>query len=304
MPSKINCALAFSAIFSIVNSVQSAPTFQARDDGYGSSASNAAIIVSSSVAATTSATSAAASNHASVTATIAATPASTPSLDGSVPDFVKQNGLAAQKLNLEFSNLTATDSCQTEQMACIQGQFAQCVSGKWILSPCGGGLTCFALPNVNKNGTSLICDNKTMLFSASKPQVSPEGLMGPIRLHRLRVPHPQTMTLMLQMEMMNAKTKTTTPPQRPPSLPLRFPLNWPHRLLQAWAIPLHLLSWRQVINHRSLLLTLPSPLSSLLSDRQLLSLQGIYHHHPQSTSVQCLVGFSVRHSGCDRPFRS
>ena len=35
--------------------------------------------------------------------------------------------------------------------------FAQCVSGKWVLTPCSSGNQCFALPLVNSAGTTLAC---------------------------------------------------------------------------------------------------------------------------------------------------
>ena len=45
-------------------------------------------------------------------------------------------------------------------MACITSQFAQCVEGKWALTPCAEDLKCFALPLVNKAGTSIVCDTQ------------------------------------------------------------------------------------------------------------------------------------------------
>jgi len=45
-------------------------------------------------------------------------------------------------------------------MACVTSQFAQCVDGKWALTPCAAGLKCYALPLVNKAGTSLVCDTQ------------------------------------------------------------------------------------------------------------------------------------------------
>ncbi|KIK08157.1 hypothetical protein K443DRAFT_672638 [Laccaria amethystina LaAM-08-1] len=74
------------------------------------------------------------------------------------PDFLKQNGLDAQKLNSQFASMKPTDSCQDGQMACVTSAFAQCVGGKWSLSTCSSGLACYALPLVNKPGTSLVCD--------------------------------------------------------------------------------------------------------------------------------------------------
>lgn len=70
--------------------------------------------------------------------------------------FTKQNGLDAQKLNAKFQTLSASSSCTSGQNACVNGQFAQCVNGKFALTACAGGLTCFALPLVNSAGTRFV----------------------------------------------------------------------------------------------------------------------------------------------------
>ena len=69
--------------------------------------------------------------------------------------FTLQNGLDAQKLNAQFATLSADAPCTAGQSACVQGAFAQCVNGKFVTSPCSGGLTCLALPLVNSPGTRL-----------------------------------------------------------------------------------------------------------------------------------------------------
>lgn len=71
--------------------------------------------------------------------------------------FVRQNGAKAQSLNQEFGSLTADTPCTDGSSACVEGAFAQCVGGKYVLQPCSGGLTCAALPLVNKEGTSVTC---------------------------------------------------------------------------------------------------------------------------------------------------
>jgi hypothetical protein len=43
------------------------------------------------------------------------------------------------------------------ESACVQGDFAQCVNGKFATTPCSSGLQCFALPLVNSRGTSVTC---------------------------------------------------------------------------------------------------------------------------------------------------
>ncbi|KAF7430810.1 hypothetical protein PC9H_006522 [Pleurotus ostreatus] len=72
-------------------------------------------------------------------------------------DFKAQNGRDAQALNAQFASLTPSSSCQDGAQACVNGAFAQCVGGKFVLSPCAATLTCAALPLVNKPGTSITC---------------------------------------------------------------------------------------------------------------------------------------------------
>ncbi|KAI0826233.1 hypothetical protein BC629DRAFT_1454256 [Irpex lacteus] len=74
--------------------------------------------------------------------------------------FQQQNGLDAQKLNAQFATLKSTDSCTEGTQACVEESFAQCVGGTWQLTPCSPGTSCFALPLVNKAGTSLSCDTQ------------------------------------------------------------------------------------------------------------------------------------------------
>ena len=67
--------------------------------------------------------------------------------------FTKQNGLDAQKLNAKFKTLKASSSCKSGEVACINGNFAQCSNNKFVIFPCSGGLACVALPLVNSPGT-------------------------------------------------------------------------------------------------------------------------------------------------------
>lgn len=78
---------------------------------------------------------------------------------GNANSIVRQNALEAQQLNVKFSSVKATDSCQGNEQACVNGAFAQCVQGKWTVhAPCAGNLQCFALPLVLKQGVALVCD--------------------------------------------------------------------------------------------------------------------------------------------------
>jgi hypothetical protein len=74
--------------------------------------------------------------------------------------FKAQNGKDAQALNQKFQSLTANSACTDGEQACVNGQFGQCEGGKFSLTPCANGLTCSALPLVNKPGTSVTCDTQ------------------------------------------------------------------------------------------------------------------------------------------------
>jgi len=74
--------------------------------------------------------------------------------------FTLQNGKDAQALNAKFQGLSASSSCTTGEQACVKGQLAQCVGGKFALSSCSATLQCVALPLVNKAGTSVTCDTQ------------------------------------------------------------------------------------------------------------------------------------------------
>jgi len=67
--------------------------------------------------------------------------------------FALQNGKDAQALNQKFQSLTASSPCTSGESACVNGQFAQCVGGKFQLTPCAASEQCVALPLVNKPGT-------------------------------------------------------------------------------------------------------------------------------------------------------
>ncbi|TCD70013.1 hypothetical protein EIP91_005263 [Steccherinum ochraceum] len=81
----------------------------------------------------------------------------TSSSNGSGSGFKLQNGEDAQALNAKFATLTADSSCSAGDNACVNGGFAQCVGGKFVITQCAGGTVCMALPLVNSPGTSITC---------------------------------------------------------------------------------------------------------------------------------------------------
>jgi len=102
---------------------------------------------------------AAASAPAAVAAaTTAPPPAAAAAAGAGVKPFTAANGKDAQALNVKFQSLTAGSPCTDGEQACVGGGFAQCVGGKFSITPCSGGTQCFALPLVNKPGTSVTCD--------------------------------------------------------------------------------------------------------------------------------------------------
>ncbi|KAI6126079.1 proline-rich protein [Pisolithus croceorrhizus] len=84
-------------------------------------------------------------------ASAATTPSLTPAGGG---NFRLSNGKAAQQLNAQFASLTPSSSCASDTSTCVQGSFAKCVSGSFVLQSYGTTLTCAALPLVNYTGTS------------------------------------------------------------------------------------------------------------------------------------------------------
>ncbi|KAH9980868.1 hypothetical protein BGW80DRAFT_1266830 [Lactifluus volemus] len=72
--------------------------------------------------------------------------------------FSLKNGQDAQALNKKFQSLTPNSPCTSGEEACVNGKLAQCVGNKFAITPCSATLQCFALPLVNKPGTSITCD--------------------------------------------------------------------------------------------------------------------------------------------------
>jgi hypothetical protein len=68
------------------------------------------------------------------------------------------NARQAQQFNAKFLNLKATDACQAGETACVGGNIAKCVAGKFVASEqCPDGRECLAIPNIQTPGTSLVC---------------------------------------------------------------------------------------------------------------------------------------------------
>ncbi|KIJ65151.1 hypothetical protein HYDPIDRAFT_89084 [Hydnomerulius pinastri MD-312] len=110
------------------------------------------------------------------TATGATTPSASPSSGGS--SFLLSNGQAAQKLNAQFASLTTTSTCTEGENACVNGSFAQCISGSYVIQACGDTLTCAALPLVNSAGTSITCTTPSDALARIAATGATGGLTG------------------------------------------------------------------------------------------------------------------------------
>ncbi|MBW0462830.1 hypothetical protein O181_002545 [Austropuccinia psidii MF-1] len=94
------------------------------------------------------------------------------------PSILLANAQEAQKLNAKFTSMTMDTACKTGDMACIAGAFSQCVNGKFLGSPCAGGLKCFAMPLVLKKGTTLGCNTEADTIARITQAGASGGLTG------------------------------------------------------------------------------------------------------------------------------
>jgi hypothetical protein len=76
---------------------------------------------------------------------------------GDLAEIRKKNADNAEKLQKDFEKLTPDSPCKDGEQACVENNFAQCVNGKFALSPCSGNLKCSVLPLVLKEGTTIAC---------------------------------------------------------------------------------------------------------------------------------------------------
>ncbi|EPT01271.1 hypothetical protein FOMPIDRAFT_1023366 [Fomitopsis schrenkii] len=145
-----------SASASDVASTTAAATSAAATSAAAPTQSSGATDSGSCVIATETASDASATATATaVSSTASATATGTNSSSSS--SFLQSNGEQAQQQNAQFATLSASSSCTEGSVACVGGEFAQCVNGAFTLQSCASTLSCFALPLVNKAGTSVTC---------------------------------------------------------------------------------------------------------------------------------------------------
>ncbi|KAJ2934879.1 hypothetical protein H1R20_g2291, partial [Candolleomyces eurysporus] len=92
--------------------------------------------------------------------------------------FKVANGQAAQALNKKFEGLSAASPCQAGENACVDGGFAQCVGGSFVVTQCAGDLTCAALPLVNSPGTSITCTTEADALARIQASGATGGITG------------------------------------------------------------------------------------------------------------------------------
>jgi len=142
------------------------------DTGDSSDASTVTVTV------TVTASPAAATATAAAVAEDAAPSAAAAAPVAGAPAFALSNGQKAQQLNAGFASLTADSSCTEGDQGCENGQFAQCVGGKFVSTECAGGLKCFALPLVNKLGTTVTCTSDDDAAARIKATGATGGVTG------------------------------------------------------------------------------------------------------------------------------
>ncbi|KAB5592274.1 Proline-rich protein [Ceratobasidium theobromae] len=120
---------------------------------------------------------AAAPTSAAAAPSKAPAPAPAPAPANGAKPFQLQNGQEAQRLNQSFESLKAGQECTNGDQACIDGGFAQCVGGAFTATQCAAGTQCFALPLVNKPGTSLACTTE----ADAAARIAATGATGGIR---------------------------------------------------------------------------------------------------------------------------
>ncbi|KAI0085837.1 hypothetical protein BDY19DRAFT_964651 [Irpex rosettiformis] len=152
-------------------------------DGVDSVASSAVASSDAVMTATTDATTASPTPSATQDATsfASATSSTAPSAaasTSSTEDFHLKNGEDAQALNAKFALLTADSPCNAGDQVCVGSGFGQCVSSKLVITQCASGTSCFALPLVNKAGTSIACTTQADVAARIQATGAQGGITG------------------------------------------------------------------------------------------------------------------------------
>jgi hypothetical protein len=99
---------------------------------------------------------------------------------------VSATSTASTESDIPFSS-TSSMSCSAGAIDCVNGQFAQCVEGMYVLTSCPSGTTCKKIP-LDNNEVVVTCD---YIFSPKRRNVRRHGhgrkhvLVGPDSRGRL-----------------------------------------------------------------------------------------------------------------------
>ncbi|KAJ4466595.1 hypothetical protein C8R41DRAFT_71811 [Lentinula lateritia] len=89
------------------------------------------------------------------------------------------NAQLAQQLNAAFQSLSSGDACTSGEVACINGEAAECSGTKWKTAACIATQACFAVPSVNKaNDAVLRCTSQRSAESIIAASGASGGLTG------------------------------------------------------------------------------------------------------------------------------
>ncbi|KAF8556901.1 hypothetical protein OG21DRAFT_1520788 [Imleria badia] len=78
------------------------------------------------------------------------------------------NTAEAKLLNAEYASLTPNSPCTSGQNACVNGEFAQCVNGKYVLTACSG----VAIKGFSRMGENTI---EAKLLNAQYASLTPDS---------------------------------------------------------------------------------------------------------------------------------
>ncbi|KAG5643705.1 hypothetical protein DXG03_009754 [Asterophora parasitica] len=100
-----------------------------------------------------------------------------PTLDATT---LLRSGQEAQRLNVAFQNMKASDVCTNGEKACMSGGIAACRDGAWAVPQglCSKTQDCFALPSVQTAGTDVMCTSEKNALLAIEATGAIGGIFG------------------------------------------------------------------------------------------------------------------------------
>ncbi|KIM42152.1 hypothetical protein M413DRAFT_444619 [Hebeloma cylindrosporum] len=93
-----------------------------------------------------------------------------------------KNGQEAQNLNAQFKTIKLSDACGGTGLtaACVGNAISNCVNNAWNSTngACSKSQQCFAIPNVQSNGTTLTCTSEKNALSVINASGAKGGIAG------------------------------------------------------------------------------------------------------------------------------